>query len=337
MRILIPDAQFADDHALERVAAGPLEVDIARATSLAEVPQELLAAADAIVAYHRMRYDAVFSEAARACRILVRAGVGTDNVDLAAWRARGIPVCNVPDYATGELADHALALLLALSRGIEAYRGRLAANPSAWHPLPLPATVRRLAGARLAIVGYGRVGAAVARRAHAFGMEVGCFSPRAAARALEDAGVHRYATLHAALASADAVSLHAALRPDTARMLDAAAIAAMKPGALVVNTARGGLVDERALLEGLHDGRVAGAALDVLEREPPEADHPLLAAATGRDPALAGRVILTPHAAWASAPAMRDMRVRAVETARAFLLEGTLTHCVNLAPESEVR
>lgn len=193
-------------------------------------------------------------------------------------------------------------------------------------------TVRRLAGARLAIVGFGRVGAGVAQRARAFGMTVGCYSPAANPQALEAAGVQRHATLHAAFAAADVVSLHAALRPDTAHMLDAAAIAAMQPGVLVVNTARGALVDERALLDGLRAGRIAGAALDVLEHEPPEAGHPLLAASSGRDPSLAGRVIITPHAAWASAPAMRDMRLRAVTTARAFLLEGTLRHCVNEQP-----
>jgi lactate dehydrogenase-like 2-hydroxyacid dehydrogenase len=330
MKILLPDAQPPDAHALEAEAAAPIEVEVARARSLDELPPALVASADAIVGYHVMRYDAAFAAAAERCRILVRAGSGTDNVDLAAWRARGIPVCNVPDYGTSEIADHAIALLLALARGFPEYLGRVAEDAARrWGPSPFPATVRRLRGSRLLIVGLGRVGAAVATRARAMGMTVLCFSPRASEEDVAAAGAERYADLHAALAASDCVSLHLALRTETARLVDRAAVAAMKPGMLFVNTARGGLVDEAALLDGLRSGRIAGAALDVLGHEPPDRDHPLVRAARGADPALAGRVIVTPHAAWASPDAMRDMRVGAVTIARDFLLGGPARNCVN--------
>ena len=323
--ILIPDLAF-EDEALEREAAGSAALVIRRAQRAEDVPAAEWGAADAVVAYHRLHYDAALCARLARCRILVRAGVGTDNVDLAAFGARGIAVANVPDYGTGEVADHTVALILALSRGIvEFHRGIVADPVKGWDWRRWPKPVRRLAGQSLFIVGYGAIGRAVAARARAFGLSVGAYDPAAP---IGD-GVTAYGTLEAGLAEADIVSLHAMLTRETQGLIDARRIALMKRGVILVNTARGALVDLEALAQGLRDGQIGAAALDVLPTEPPS--HPLFAALSADAPWLRGRLVVTPHAAFLSAEAIRDMRRKAVETALAYLQGGELRHCVNAA------
>ncbi len=327
MRLLIPDAVFADDHALEREAAGPLALEIRKASTAAELDAAALAEADAVVAYHRVVYDAAVAAQAKKCRVLVRAGVGVDNVDIPAWSVRGIAVCNVPDYGISEIADHALGMMLALARGFPDYHRRVAASPgSPWLPFPMPGTVRRLRGARLLIVGFGAIGRALARRAAGLEMRVAYFDPQVSGDAA--AGVERADDLDGGLAEADVVSLHAPLVAATRHLIDAARVARMKPGALLLNTARGGLVASEALYQGLRSGRIAGAGLDVWESEPPAGD-PLFAALAADEEWLRGRLVVTPHVAWISRDAIRDMRVKAVETARDYLLSGVLRACLN--------
>jgi phosphoglycerate dehydrogenase-like enzyme len=324
--ILIPDAAFDDDHALERGAAAPNPLVGRRARRADEVADAEWADAEAIVAYHRLAYDAGLCARLARCRILVRAGVGCDNVDLAAFAARGIPVCNVPDYGTGEVADHTIALLLALTRGVVEFHRGIAADPAGgwdWRRWPRP--VRRLAGERLLIVGFGRIGAAVARRAQALDLAVSHYDPLR--REVE--GMARVDDLDHGLADADIVSLHTALTGETHALIDRRRLAAMKPGAILINTARGGLVDLDALEEALRANRIAAAALDVLPDEPPDPAHPLFAALRADAPWLRGRLIVTPHAAFLSAAAIADMRRSAVATAVAYLRDGMLVNCVN--------
>jgi len=328
VKVLLPDTVFADDHALEREAAGDVEVEVHHAATAAELERPALAAADALVVQHRVTYDAGIAAAAANCRILVRAGVGLDNVDIAAWSARNVPVCNVPDYGISEIADHVLALILALARGLSTYHRRVEAAPNApWLPFPLPPTVRRLKGSRLLILGLGAVGRAVAQRALAHDMRVAYVDPQAS----EAAGLERMTDLDGALADADVVSLHVPLTPATRHLIDAARIARMKPGALLINTARGGIVAPRALYDGLRSGRIGGAGLDVWEQEPPSADDPLFAALAGDEDWLRGRLIVTPHVASISAASIREMRQKSVATARDYLVSGVLRNCVNRA------
>jgi lactate dehydrogenase-like 2-hydroxyacid dehydrogenase len=326
LTILIPDAAFDDDHALERTAAAPLTLLVRRAMRPDDVPDADWAAAEAVIAYHRMAYDAGLCARLKSCRILVRAGVGCDNVDLAAFAARGIPVCNVPDYGVGEVADHTIALLLALTRGVVEFHRGIAADPAlGWDWRRWPRPVRRLAGQRLLIVGLGRIGAAVARRAAALELAIGYYDPLGR----DVAGLARSDDLDAGLAAADIVSLHAALTGKTRALIDRRRLAAMRPGAILINTARGELVDLDALGEALRADRIAAAALDVLPEEPPDPAHPLFAALAAGAPWLRGRLIVTPHAAFLSREAITDMRRKAAETAVNFLRDGTLVHCVN--------
>ena len=332
MLVLMPDALFEDDAEIEREVLGDAANILVHSELVADrIPDADWRRADALIVYYGVPIDAPLVERLDSCRILVRAGVGYDHIDIAACGARGIPVCNVPDYGTTEVADHAIALMLALARGLVSYHARLLADPHAgWHWSGAP-LVRRLRGGTFGIVGMGRIGTAASRRARAFDMEVCFYDPYLPDGAELGLGYRRVDSLAALLATSDVVSLHCPLTPENRNIIDAAALAAMKPGALLINTARGGLVDLGALQAALRDGRLAGAALDVLPEEPPNPEHPLIQAFRRREPGLDGRLLLTPHVAWFSPAGRADLRRKSAETVRDFLLAGRLRNCVNQA------
>jgi phosphoglycerate dehydrogenase-like enzyme len=239
------------------------------------------------------------------------------------------PGCNVPDYGTTEVADHAIALMLALARGLVSYHARLLADPHAgWHWSGAP-LVRRLRGATFGIVGLGRIGTAASRRARALDMEVCFYDPYLPDGAELGLGYRRVDSLPALLAESDVVSLHCPLTEDNRNLIDAEALRALKPGALLINTARGGLVDLGALETALWDGRLGGAGLDVLPEEPPDPEHPLIQAFRRREPGLDGRLLLTPHVAWFSEAGRTDLRRKSATTVQDFLQQGRLRNCVN--------
>jgi D-3-phosphoglycerate dehydrogenase len=252
-------------------------------------------------------------------RVLLTPSVGFDHLDLdAARRHGGTWVCHVPDYCVEEMADTALALVLALMRGVVALDRHVRAggwDAGAAGPL------RRVRGTRLGVVGHGRIGAALARRAVDLGFEVWASDPAAAAGELERGGV-RLAELDELLAVCEVVSLHAPLTDATLGLLGVERIARMPRGALLVNTARAGLVDTGALLGALADGRLGGAALDVLDVEPPTPEHPA---------PQAPNLIVTPHSAYAGAEAEAELQRRVAAAVRAAL-EGRTPAGVLVAP-----
>ncbi len=330
MLVLMPDAQIEDDATIERAVLGE-DVDVALHRELVadRVPAEHWRGADALIVYYGVPIDRALIERLERCRIVVRAGVGYDQIDVAACGARGIPVCNVPDYGTTEVADHAIGLMLALARGVVSYHTRLVADPQAgWHWLGAP-LVRRLRGSRFGVVGLGRIGTATARRAQAHDMLVSFYDPYLPDGAELGLGFERRSSLHELLAQSDVVSLHCPLTAGTAKLIDAEALATMKPDALLINTARGGLIDLAALEAALRDGRLGGAGLDVFPTEPLAAGHPLVQALVLREPWLEGRLLLTPHVAWFSEAGRADLRRKSAETARDYLTEHRLRNCVN--------
>lgn len=332
-RILTPDAQYADDGVIERQTAGPdVHWDIFRERnpSRADIPAEALAQADALVVWHEVAVDEAFIASIPRCRIIVRAGVGFDHIDLEATGAAGIPVANTPDYGTSEVADHAIGLMLALKRGIVSFHERLQQDPVGNFDSTLAPLVRRIRGRTLGIVGLGRIGIATALRAKAFGMNVVCHDPYAPAGIEIATGVTRLRTLEDVLRVSDVVSLHCPLTEETRNLIDARALGLMKNEAILINTARGGVVDIPALIEALEQGVIAGAGIDVLPVEPPAPDdafsraYRALSTGTLRD-----RFIVTPHAAWSSPESRADARRLSVETAMLYLAEGRLRNLVN--------
>ena len=234
------------------------------------------------------------------CRIIARYGIGLDTIDLEAATETGIVVTNVPDYCIDEVSDHALALALALARGV--VRLDRSVHTGSWSPMDA-APLHRLRGRALGLVGFGRIARALAAKASAIGFRVLAFDPYLSAEAIAEAGAEP-CDLPTLLAGSDVVSLHAPLTPETRHLIGADELAQMREGALLVNTSRGPLIDLDALRSALGSGRIGGAALDVLENEPPAPDDPLL----DRDD-----VILTPHAAFYSEESMAELQRKATE------------------------
>ena len=239
-------------------------------------------------------------------KVVATCSVGFDHIDVAAAARRGVWVCNVPDYCIEEMADSTIALLLALLRGVVALDRTV--RSGAWDD-HAAGPLSRLSGTRLGVVGFGRIGRAVAGRALALGMEVWAFDPIVDAPDLAAARV-KPATLEELLASCTAITLHVPLTPQTTRFIGDRELALMPRGAFLVNTARSGLVDGEALLAALDSGQLGGAAVDVLDVEPPTAEHP-----APRHP----RLIVTPHAAWYSPDSEREVYRRATLAVRAVI------------------
>ncbi|RJG19218.1 D-2-hydroxyacid dehydrogenase [Massilia cavernae] len=241
-------------------------------------------------------------------KMVAVAATGTDNIDLAACRARGIVVSNIRDYSLVSVPEHCFTLMLALKRNLRAYIEDVEAGR--WEMSErfclLGHSLGDLSGSQLGIVGYGALGHRVAQIARAFGMKVAV----ASRSPVSDPGVTAM-TLPELLRSSDVVTLHAPLTEQTRNMIGAAELAMMKPTALLINTARGGLVDEAALAAALRKGVIAGAGFDVLSKEPPAEGNPLLGL---RQP----NFILTPHVAWASAGAMQTLADMLVDNVEAF-------------------
>lgn len=279
--------------ALDRVLPGWVGFPVTRMDEL----HERLADAE-IVLTNKIALDAAALDAASKLKLICLAATGTNNVNLEACKARGIAVCNIQAYCTASVAQHVFALILALTINIPGYRALL--RDDAWKESPqfclLDFPIRELAGKTLGIVGYGELGKATARIAEAFGMKV--------IIADRPNTPHREGRVPLAklLATADIVSLHCPLTADTRGMIDAAALARMKPDALLINTARGALVDEAALADALRKGVIGGAGIDVLSKEPPVDGNPLLADDIPN-------LIVTPHIAWAA----REARQRAID------------------------
>ena len=256
-------------------------------------------AADALlVEYARITRPVI--ESLERCKVIVRYGVGYDNLDVEAASACRIWACNVPDYSIDEVSDHALALLLALGRKIVAFNA--GARAGRWDINP-GKPVFRLQNQTLGVLGYGRIGAALGRKAAGIGMRVLAHDPYLSEAQIAERGA-KSASFEAVLHESDFVSVHSPLTSETHHLINERSLALMKPTAFLINTSRGPLIDSDALACAIGAGTIAGAGLDVLEREPISADHPLLGLEN---------VILTPHIGYYSEESFVDLKTRAAE------------------------
>jgi D-3-phosphoglycerate dehydrogenase/C-terminal binding protein len=284
--------------------------------------------ADAVMMYHNIIISRDTISRLKNCKLIVRCGVGYDNVDFKFARERGIPVGNVPDYGTEEVADSAIGMMLALTRGISFFNTRLQRKHGDWSYMQ-GVPILRLRGRVFAVIGLGRIGTAAALRAKALGMDVAFYDPYKADGYDKSLGVRRVEKLDDLLRQAFVVSVHCPLTPETKHIIDARTISLMPNASFLVNTARGATVDATAIPAAIRSGKLAGAAIDVLPQEPPPEDHPLLVA--WRDPAdpCHDRVIMNPHAAFYSEEGLLDMRVKGAQACRRALLGEVLRNVVN--------
>jgi D-3-phosphoglycerate dehydrogenase / 2-oxoglutarate reductase len=272
---------------------------------LSSVAGQQLADADAVLVTVQQVSDAMLA-AMPACKVLARVGTGLDSIDLDAAARRGILVTYVADYSVDEVSTHAIALLLACARRIPQYLDLV--RDGQWNSTGA-GTIRRLRGQTLGLAGFGRIGQAAAVKALGLGLRVLACDPYRTAADIEAAGCEQ-ADWETVLAESDYISLHVPLTPDSVHLINVGALRAMKSSAVLINTARGGLVDQTALAAAIQEGEIAGAALDVLAEEPLPEDSPLR-----HDP----RILITPHAGWYSQEAQRDVVVRACEDVQRVL------------------
>jgi phosphoglycerate dehydrogenase-like enzyme len=317
MRILWPNlpAEYRPI-ALEAIGSG-FETDFC--ATPAEVTDPQWASADAIVG----NFPSQYIDKLRNCRIFVKYGVGYDDVDIERFGKLGIPVCNTPDYGTREVADHAIALMLTLSNA--ELHADLRAN---WRPAHNPFG-HRLSVCTYGVVGMGRIGTAAARRAKAFDMDVVFYDPYQPNGYQFAIGVRRADSLAELMGQCDFVSIHTPLTTETRNMMGAEAFAAAKRGMILINTARGPIVDTDALHDAMKDGTILAAGLDVLPQEPANPQSRLVAAWQANEDWIRHRLILTPHSAFFTPESMRDNRGFASRTAARYLRDGRLENCVN--------
>jgi C-terminal binding protein len=318
--VLYPEARQQPDSLETEVFGADVRIVKRDAAALSELSEADCADADGLMI---LAFPVAGADLARfpKLRAIVRMGVGYDKLDRPAAAERNILVCNVPDYGTTEVADHAIALALTLRRGILLHHEMQRTDPPApfrsfQHPL-----IQRLGTQTFGIVGLGRIGTAVALRAKAFNFRVAFYDPHLPNGVELALGINRAASLEDLLRQTDVLSIHAPLTPETKGMLGRDQLALLKKGAVVVNDARGPILDLDALADLLRSEHIAGAGLDVLPQEPPTEPIPeLLRAYRARERWLEGRLVITPHSAWLTPHSWEDTRRKSAETMRAALL-----------------
>lgn len=332
LRILVVDPLSGHHTDIEHDAAGPGVALVFRTSTQGRLDDDAAYAdADALLncrSAHRVPAEVIAKMPK--CRAIQQGGVGFNHIDLVAAARRGIVVMNTPDYGTTEVANHAVALALNFLRGVQVYDRRLRRGNASWDARQVKG-VRRLSGLRCGIVGLGRIGTAAALRFKALGMDVGFFDPHVAAGQELALGLRRLESAQALLANSDVVSLHCYLSAETRHIINAESLKLLPEGAVLINTARGGLVDFAALLPALRSGRLGGAGLDVFEPEPLDRSDPLIAAWAAGEEWLDDRLVLTPHAAWYSTASVADMRRLSMQYLVAYLRTGRRPTCVNEA------
>lgn len=310
MKIVVLDGHTLNPGDLDWAPLAALgELEVYERSAPDEVEARVAGAEIALT--NKVPFDAARLQRLPQLRYIGLTATGTNVVDLAAARSRGVTVSNVPAYSTASVAEHVFALLLALTRRVEGHASLV--RDGGWSVSPdfsfWEGELVELAGRRLGVVGCGAIGRAVIRIGQAFGMEVAAHTAHPERHRAELPGV-TFLPLEELLASSDVVSLHCPLTPATEKLLDARRLALLRPGAFLLNTGRGQLVDEAALAAALNAGQLAGAGLDVLAAEPPAADNPLLRARN---------CLITPHIAWATRAARSRLLAVVVANLAAFM------------------
>ncbi len=315
LKVLVSDP--VSESGIEALRKGDLldvvvDIGLSEAELIKRIPEF-----SALVVRSQTKVTAAVLEAATNLKAIGRAGVGVDNVDVEAATRRGVIVMNTPGGNTISTAEHAFSLMVSTARRIP--QAHKTMTEGRWDRKKFEGV--ELYQKTLAILGMGRIGTEVAKRALAFGMRVLAYDPYLSANRARSLHVELVESLDDAISDADFITLHMPLTPETRHMLDARRLGLTKPGVRIVNCARGGLIDDNALLEALNSGHVAGAALDVYEVEPPEENSPLRS-----NPHL----VMTPHLGASTAEAQENVGIEIAESIQLALLEGTIRNAVNM-------
>lgn len=317
MKVVITDYEYQDVEKERKIlkAAGIVldECQCRTEQALIDACRE----ADGVI----VQYCAITERVIRAmerCRVIIKYGIGVNNIDVDAASAKGIYVCNVPDYGVDEVSNHAIAMMLALSRGLKSLNESLTSG--AWGYAPV-VPLHRMAGSTLGLVGLGRIPSLVAKKMAGFGLRILAYDPFARPEAARELGVElvEFDTL---VAESDYISIHCPLTPRTQGLFGSETFRRMKSTAILVNTARGPVIQQQALEEALRTGELAGAGLDVYEQEPLPKDSPLLHMSN---------VICTPHCAWYTEEAVTAVQEKAAQEAANVLTGHAPWHAVNAA------
>ena len=327
-RVLSPDIQYADGGIIEKeVATKHLQLDLFRWEE--EVPAQQLAEYFGLLVWHLATIDSSYIDQLNSCRIIVRCGVGFDNVDLKVAAERGIAVCNTPDYGTSEVADHTIGMILSLERQFVSYHNNVQSDPlTNFNHLGVPPG-RRLRGRSIGLLGMGRIGTATALRAKAFGMRVLIYDPYLTRGQEIAVGVERVESLEELCSQVSILSIHTPLTKETQGIINEQLLRLLPKDSILINTARGPILDLDAVYNVLKDGHLRAAAIDVFPTEPPDPMPKLLHALQNKEPWLQQRLLVTPHTAWYSVDSALDLRRKSVETALLYLKNDKLRNCVN--------
>lgn len=287
-----------------------------------ELPPEILRSIDALLIWGPTLGEQTIRQLER-CKIVVRYGVGFDRIDVDALNRAGIPFCNNPDYGATEIAETAVAMILALQRRVLLHDWRARAYRDSWQGNLIRPT-KRVGETTVGLIGVGRIGGCTCRRLKAFGFRVVGYDPYIPAGAEKVLEFERVHELRDLVRQSDVISLHCPLTEETLGMVDEAFVAAMKPNSILINTARGRIIESLNILErALKSDQLFGVGLDALAEEPPR-DEPLIRAWRAGESWLQGRVIINPHTAFYSDEAWDELRYKAAETAWLFLDKGNL-------------
>ncbi len=311
MNILIPDVLSPPANIEKEIFGSTVEIIVAEATFAGQISDDTWRRCDAILAWDQIQYTSELIDKLENCKAIVRVGVGYDNIDLKAAAQKNIPVCTVPDYGTEEVADHTMALMLALVRGFPVYVKRVRQRD--WNrenKMPF-----RLRGKTMGIVGLGRIGSAVAVRAKAFGMNVVFYDPYKEDGYDKSLGIQRVENLDDIGQQSDIISLHTPLTNETKGMIDKRFFSNTTRNPILINTARGAIIKLDDLYTAMQTDTINAVGLDVLPIEPNDDTQELIMAWEQKETWLQGRVLVTPHVAFYSPEGYREMRQKAAREA----------------------
>jgi len=323
--ILIPDVVVPPAQIEHDVLGDEYNITVGEAQEIGDIPEEIWKQSHGILAFYLIDYNAELLSKLENCQVIVRLGVGYDNIDLGEARCRNIAVCNVPDYGTEEVADHTLGLLLALVRSIPGYQQAIKNRNWARNDN----ITFRLSGKTIGIIGLGRIGMAVAIRCKSFGMNIVFYDPYLDDGYDKALGITRADTLEDFLEQSDIISIHAPSTKETRGMVGSDFLSKVRDGCILINTARGDIINLDELYKIMKLGKVKACGLDVLPIEGHSSEQQLVVDYENDAQWLKDRLIITPHVAYYSAEAYTELRYKAAKQIKGAIDGQEIKNCVN--------